>query len=280
MSPNMKIKLNMKQLALLTGQLLLALIILLPIFWMVSVSLKPSTEAFAIPAKLWPDSPTVENYSNAFRPEFRQYFFNSVIVSLSTLVISTSLALMAAYAFTRFQIKIMSIFLGLILVSQMFPSSAIIIPIYKMMDDAGLLNTKLSLIIAYITITLPVATWMLKGFMENIPAVLDEAAAMDGAKPMRIFFEIVLPLCRPGVIATSVYILIVTWQEFLFALSFTTTQEMRTLPVGMNDFIGQYGIRYGELMASSVMISLPIVVVFFFLQKHFVAGLTAGSVKG
>ncbi|WP_237322330.1 carbohydrate ABC transporter permease [Vibrio sp. vnigr-6D03] len=280
MSPNMKIKLNMKQLALLTGQLLLALIILLPIFWMVSVSLKPSTEAFAIPAKLWPDSPTFENYSNAFRPEFRQYFFNSVVVSLSTLVISTSLALMAAYAFTRFQIKIMAIFLGLILVSQMFPSSAIIIPIYKMMDDAGLLNTKLSLIIAYITITLPVATWMLKGFMENIPAVLDEAAAMDGAKPMRIFFEIVLPLCRPGVIATSVYILIVTWQEFLFALSFTTTQEMRTLPVGMNDFIGQYGIRYGELMASSVMISLPIVVVFFFLQKHFVAGLTAGSVKG
>ncbi|RTZ24871.1 carbohydrate ABC transporter permease [Vibrio penaeicida] len=276
----MKIKLNMKQLALLTGQLLLALIILLPIFWMVSVSLKPSTEAFAIPAKLWPDSPTFENYSNAFRPEFRQYFFNSVVVSLSTLVISTSLALMAAYAFTRFQIKIMAIFLGLILVSQMFPSSAIIIPIYKMMDDADLLNTKLSLIIAYITITLPVATWMLKGFMENIPAVLDEAAAMDGAKPMRIFFEIVLPLCRPGVIATSVYILIVTWQEFLFALSFTTTQEMRTLPVGMNDFIGQYGIRYGELMASSVMISLPIVVVFFFLQKHFVAGLTAGSVKG
>lgn len=280
MSPNMKIKLNMKQLALLTGQVLLALIILLPIFWMVSVSLKPSTEAFAIPAKLWPDSPTFENYSNAFRPEFRQYFFNSVIVSLSTLVISTSLALMAAYAFTRFQIKIMAIFLGLILVSQMFPSSAIIIPIYKMMDDASLLNTKLSLIIAYITITLPVATWMLKGFMENIPAVLDEAAAMDGAKPIRIFFEIVLPLCRPGVIATSVYILIVTWQEFLFALSFTTTQEMRTLPVGMNDFIGQYGIRYGELMASSVMISLPIVVVFFFLQKHFVAGLTAGSVKG
>ncbi|WP_237324122.1 carbohydrate ABC transporter permease [Vibrio penaeicida] len=280
MSPNMKIKINMRQLGLLTSQFLLALIILLPIFWMVSVSLKPSNEAFAIPAKLWPDNPTFENYSNAFRPEFRQYFFNSVVVSLSTLVISTSLALMAAYAFTRFQIRIMAVFLGLILVSQMFPSSAIIIPIYKMMDDAGLLNTKLSLIIAYITITLPVATWMLKGFMENIPAVLDEAAAMDGAKPMRIFFEIVLPLCRPGVIATSVYILIVTWQEFLFALSFTTTQEMRTLPVGMNDFIGQYGIRYGELMASSVMISLPIVVVFFFLQKHFVAGLTAGSVKG
>ncbi|WP_194717268.1 carbohydrate ABC transporter permease [Vibrio sp. S9_S30] len=271
---------NMKQIGLLAAQFLLTLIILLPIFWMVSISLKPSTEAFAIPAKLWPDTPTFENYRNAFRPEFRQYFFNSVVISFSTLVISTSLALMAAYAFTRFQLRVMAIFLGLILISQMFPSSAIIIPIYKMMDNAGLLNTKLSLIIAYITITLPVATWMLKGFMDNIPSVLDEAAAMDGAKPMRVFFEIVLPLCRPGVIATSVYILIVTWQEFLFALSFTTTQEMRTLPVGMNDFIGQYGIRYGELMASSVMISLPIVVVFFFLQKHFVAGLTAGSVKG
>ena len=109
---------------------------------------------------------------------------------------------------------------------------------------------------------------------------LEEAATIDGAGPLRVFWDVVVPLSRPGVIATAVYVLIVTWQEFLFALSFTSSREMRTLPVGLNDFIGQYGIRYGELMASSVMVSVPVIAVFFFLQRYFVAGLTAGAVKG
>src|SRR5690554_6006588 len=112
---------------------------------------------------------------------------------------------------------------------------------------------------------------MLRGFFARLPLTLEEAAAMDGAGPLRTFFEIILPLSKPGVVATAVYVLIVTWQEFLFALSFTSTREMRTLPVGINDFIGQYGIRYGELMASSVLISLPVIGVFFLLQRHFVA---------
>ena len=127
---------------------------------------------------------------------------------------------------------------------------------------------------------LPVAIWMLRGFLARLPITLEEAAAIDGAGPLRTFYEIILPLCRPGVVATSVFILVVTWQEFLFALSFTSTREMRTLPVGMNDFIGQYGIRYGELMASSVLISVPVIAIFFILQRQFVAGLTAGAVKG
>ena len=145
---------------------------------------------------------------------------------------------------------------------------------------AGLLDTYASLIIAYITVTLPVAIWMMRSFLMRVPRTLEEAAAIDGAKPLRAFVDIVVPLARPGIIATSVWVLIVTWQEFLFALSFTSSKEMRTLPVGMNDYIGQYGIRYGELMASSVMISLPVIVLFFFLQRQFVAGLTASAVKG
>jgi multiple sugar transport system permease protein/raffinose/stachyose/melibiose transport system permease protein len=170
--------------------------------------------------------------------------------------------------------------MGLVIVAQMFPASAIIIPIYKMMKAANLLNTYASLIIANVTVTLPVAIWMLRGFLARLPITLEEAAAIDGAGPLRTFVEIILPLCRPGVVATSVFVLVVTWQEFLFALSFTSTKEMRTLPVGMNDFIGQYGIRYGELMASSVLISVPVIAIFFILQRQFVAGLTAGAVKG
>jgi len=268
------------RLLLLLLQLGLCIVILLPFFWMVSVSLKPAAEPFAIPARLWPENPTFENYLTAFRPEFRTYFLNSVVVSLSTVVITVTLALFAAYSFTRSQMRLLSLLMVLVIVAQMFPASAIIIPIYKMMKAADLLNTYTSLILAYVTVTLPVAIWMLRGFLARLPVALEEAAAIDGAGPFRIFFLIILPLCKPGIVATAVFVLIVTWQEFLFALSFTSTKDMRTLPVGMNDFIGQYGIRYGELMASSVLISVPVIAVFFLLQRQFVAGLTAGAVKG
>ena len=262
------------------GQLLLSAIILLPFFWMLSVSLKPADEPFAIPAKLWPDNPTFENYITAFRPEFEIYFLNSIVVSLSTVLITVTLALLAAYSFTRSQTRMILILMSLVIIAQMFPASAIIIPIYKLMRSADLLNTYTSLILAYVTMTLPIAIWMLHGFLARLPTELDEAAAVDGCGPFRTFVFVILPLCRPGIIATSVFVLIVTWQEFLFALSFTSTKEMRTLPVGMNDFIGQYGIRYGELMASSVLISIPVIAIFFLLQRQFVAGLTAGAVKG
>lgn len=261
-------------------QLLLALFVLLPFFWMVSVSLKPATEPFAIPARLWPQAPTLENYVTAFRPEFRTYFVNSLIVSGASVLITVSLGLLAAYSFTRGRLLVITALMGLVVLAQMFPHSAIIIPFYKLMRSVDLLNTYASLILAYVSVTLPVAVWMLRGFLQKLPVSLEEAAAIDGAAPLRIFWEIVVPLARPGIIATSVYVLIVTWQEFLFALSFTSTKDMRTLPVGLNDFIGQYGIRYGELMASSVMVSVPVIAVFFFLQRYFVAGLTAGAVKG
>lgn len=265
---------------LIALQVVVAIFVLLPFFWMFSVSLKPATEPFAIPARLWPDSPTVENYITAFRPEFRTYFLNSMIVSGASVFITVTLGLLAAYSFTRAQLAIITALMSLVVLAQMFPHAAIIIPFYKMMRATDLLNTYWSLIIAYVSVTLPVAVWMLRGFLIKLPVSLEEAAAIDGAGPLRLFFDVVVPLARPGIIATAVYVLIVTWQEFLFALSFTSTREMRTLPVGLNDFIGQYGIRYGELMASSVMVSVPVIAVFFFLQRYFVAGLTAGAVKG
>ena len=268
------------RLALIGLQILLAVFVLVPFFWMVSVSLKPADEPFAIPARLWPDAPTLQNYVTAFRPEFRTYFLNSLVVSGSSVVISVTLGLLAAYSFSRGKLIAITALMTLVVLAQMFPHSAIIIPIYKMMRSADLLNTYASLIIAYVSVTLPVAIWMLRGFLLKLPVSLEEAASIDGAGPVRVFWEIVVPLARPGIIATAVYVLIVTWQEFLFALSFTSTKEMRTLPVGLNDFIGQYGIRYGELMASSVMVSVPVIAVFFFLQRYFVAGLTAGAIKG
>lgn len=262
------------------GLLVIGLIVLLPFFWMFSVSLKPPEEPFAIPARMWPENPTLANYASAFRPEFRTYFMNSMIVSGASVFITVTLALFAAYSFTRGQLFAITVLMGAVVLAQMFPHAAIIIPIYKMMRSADLLNTYTALIVSYVSITLPVAIWMLRGFLVKLPVSLEEAAAVDGASPLRVFRDIVVPLARPGIISVAVYVLIITWQEFLFALSFTSSNEMRTLPVGLNDFIGQYGIRYGELMASSVMVSMPVVAIFFFLQRYFVAGLTAGAVKG
>jgi ABC-type glycerol-3-phosphate transport system permease component len=270
----------LKNIMVITLQIVLLAVVLVPFFWMFSVSLKPPEEPFAIPARLWPESPTLDNYRTAFRPEFQRYFLNSVIVSGATVLISVGVGLLAAYSFSRFALRVFTVLLVGIILAQMFPVGAMIIPIYKIMRSLDLLNTYFSLIVAYITITLPVAIWMLRGFISGIPHDLEEAAMVDGATRLQAFVRVIVPLARPGIIATSVWIVVVTWQEFLFALAFTSTQEMRTLSVGMNDFIGQYGIRYGELMASSVMVSVPVIALFFFLQRYFVAGLTAGATKG
>lgn len=269
-----------RQAILISLQLVLVVVVLLPFFWMFSVSLKPTDEPFAIPARLWPERPTFANYQNAFYPEFRRYFLNSTIISLVTITISIGVGLLAAYSFSRFRVRGFRFLLVAIILAQMFPVATMIIPIYKIVRSFNLLDTYPALIIAYLTITLPVTIWMFLGFIRNIPLELEESALIEGATRLQAFWRIVVPLARPGIVATAVWIAVVTWQEFIFALAFTSSREMRTVSVGMSDFIGQYGIRYGELMASSVMVSLPIIVVFFFLQRQFVAGLTAGATKG
>ena len=261
-------------------QILLAVIILVPYFWMFSVSIKPGNEPFAIPVRMWPKHPTTQIYENAFYPEFRRYFVNSFVVSVLTMIASISVGLLAAYSFGRFRFRGAKPILILIILAQMFPVATMIIPLYKLMNHFNLINTYPALVLAYITLTLPVSIWMLRGFIQSIPADLEEAAMVDGCTRLQAFWRLVVPLARPGIAATAVWIAVVTWQEFLFALAFTTTVDMRTISVGMADFQGQYGIRYGELMASSVMVSMPIIVLFFFLQRYFVAGLTAGATKG
>jgi ABC-type glycerol-3-phosphate transport system permease component len=144
----------------------------------------------------------------------------------------------------------------------------------------GLVNTYLSLIIAYLAFTVPVGVWILRGFFKGIPYNLEESAMVDGATPLQAFLLIVLPLARPGISATAVYIFIFTWQEFMFALTFLSGEKMRTLPVGILDFIRQYGVNWGGLMAASTLITIPVFVLFLILQRQFISGLTQGSIKG
>ena len=261
-------------------QLLVLAAVMLPLLWMISVSFKPDNEPFAIPARLWPENPTLSNYAGAFEPEFRRYFLNSAIVSISTILISVTAGLLAAYSLSRFRLRGFGLVLLFIITAQVAPAATIIIPLFQIVKTFDLLNTYVALVSAYVTITLPVATWMLLGFIRGIPRELEEAAMCDGATRFQAFRLVVVPLARPGIAATAVWLAVVVWQEFLFALSLTTSRNMRTVSVGMSDFIGQYGIRYGDLMASAVAVSIPVMVLFFFLQRYFVAGLTAGAVKG
>jgi ABC-type glycerol-3-phosphate transport system permease component len=270
----------MRRVLIVVAQIAVSILVLLPFFWMLSVSFKPNDEPFSIPARLWPANPTLENYLNVLYPEFIRYGINSVIVSLITMVVAITCGLLAAYSFSRLPVPGFRWILVAIVAAQMFPVTTMIIPIYQVVRGLGLINTYAALVLAYLTLTLPVSIWMLRSFILNIPEELEQAAMVDGCTRFQAFRRIIVPLALPGIAATAVWIAIVTWQEFLFALAFTTSQDMRTIPVGILDFVGQYGIKYGEMMAGSVVVSIPIIILFFWLQKYFIAGLTAGAVKG
>jgi multiple sugar transport system permease protein/raffinose/stachyose/melibiose transport system permease protein len=191
-----------------------------------------------------------------------------------------AVSLFSSYAFSRLRFRGRKFLLKVIILTQLFPLIVIIIPIYTIFTRLHLINTHISLVIAYLTFTVPVGVWILRGFFKGIPYNLEEAAMVDGCTRLRAFIRIVLPLARPGISATAVYIFIVTWQEFMFALTFMSGQKMRTLPVGILDFVRQYGINWGGLMAASTLITIPVFILFLILQRQFISGLTQGSIKG
>lgn len=254
--------------------------VLFPFFYMVATAFKTEPEQFLSPPIYLPREPTLANYKQALEPKFIRYFLNSFIVTISTTVIVIAVSLFSSYAFSRLRFRGRKFLLKVIILTQLFPLIVIIIPIYSIFTRLHLINTHISLIIAYLTFTVPVGVWILRGFFKGIPYNLEEAAMVDGCTRLRAFIKIVLPLARPGISATAVYIFIVTWQEFMFALTFMSGQKMRTLPVGILDFVRQYGINWGGLMAASTLITIPVFILFLVLQRQFISGLTQGSIKG
>ena len=162
----------------------------------------------------------------------------------------------------------------------MFCLSAIVIPLYKLVGSLGMLNSYWGLILVYIAFTVPVAVWLLRSFLLNIPKDMEESAMIEGASKLKAFLKVVIPLLRPGIGATAAYVFLITWQEFLFSLVFMSKPEYRTLPVGIMDFKGQYETNWGTMMASSILISIPVLILFMFIQKQLISGLTEGATKG
>ena len=264
--------------------ILVCMFALFPFVWMISTSFKPANEVYSKTPSFIPNEPTVEGYTEMLTTQsstfdFPQWLKNSVIVALLTTVFSMIIATLGGYGLSRFRFRGRGFLSYFILTTQVLPGSLLIIPLYVIMGNLQLLDTRIGLVAAYCTFSVPFCTWMMKGFFDTIPISLEEAARVDGAGRFRIFSTVVLPLTVPGLVATGIFSFINGWNEYLFASTFMKSYENWTLPVGIASFQGQYTTNWGTLMAGAVLITIPVVILFLLLQKHLVSGMTAGAVK-
>lgn len=264
----------------LHGTLILAsAIAVFPVAWVLLTSLKPASGWQSTELKLFSD-PTLANYQQVLtETKFLRWFANSVVVAGLTTVVGLFLAATAAYALSRMRFPGQRPLMSGFLVVQMFPVAILIVPIYNIMAALHLLNTYGGLVLAYCTVAVPFCAWMLKGYFDTISPEIDEAGRMDGLTPFGTFWRLILPLSRPGLAVTGFYSFLTAWGEVAYATTFMVGEENYTLAVGMQQFVGQYKAEWGLLTASSVLITIPVGIVFFLAQKHLVAGLTAGGSK-
>jgi multiple sugar transport system permease protein len=257
----------------------------LPMVWMFLTSIKTQFAALQYPPQYIPVSPTLQEYEQLLSPqnevgrEFLGYFVNSLWVSFASTVLGIVVAVPAAYAFSRFRFPGRNLLFYSVLLRNMFPAVVFLMPLFILMRWLGLVNTSWSLILTYLTFGLPLSIWLLKGFYDNIPVQLEQAARIDGATRFQAFVLIVMPLSSPGIIATSIYSFILAWNEYVYALTFLNDKSKLTLPVGLQRYFAEYSTDWPGLMAASFLMSVPVVVLFLILQKYFVKALTEGAVK-
>lgn len=277
---------SMKQKKLLTGTttyvllILMTIVVLIPILWMVSTSFKLEAETFTIPPQWIPDHPTLESYRRLWTEyPFLTYFKNSILISAGAVILSVLFSCLAGYGVTRFRFRGKGSFLTFLLVTQMFPSIMLLIPYYKVLDIYGLKDTLIGMIFVYISFTIPFCSWMMVGFFRTIPLELDEAAIIDGCSRWKAFYKIILPMTLPGISSSAIYAFITAWNEYMFAQVLINSPDLKTVPLGIAELNGFYKILWNDMMAASVIASLPLIILFIFLQKYFISGLTAGAVK-
>jgi multiple sugar transport system permease protein len=279
------------------GRIFLALLLVytvVPMAWMLLTSLKTGFAAMQYPPQWWPAEPTLDNYTRLVDPnsrvgqDFLRYFWNSLWVSSLTTICAVIVAVPAAYAFSRFRFPGRTFLFFAVLLRNMFPAVVFLVPLFILMRWLGAfpvlgpivgINTHGSLIITYLTFGLPLAIWLLKGFYDNIPIQLEQAARIDGATRFQAFVLVVMPLSTPGIIATSIYSFIGAWNEYIYAYTFLTRHDQMTLPVGIQRFFSENATDWPGLMAATFMMSVPVVVLFLVLQRYFVRALTEGAVK-
>jgi ABC-type glycerol-3-phosphate transport system permease component len=252
-----------------------------PFLWMASTAFKVSNEIFVTPPTLWPRTFTLANLERLFaETRFVTYFVNSLKVSLATVALTLAVSTPAAYSLTRYRFAGREAVAATVLFAYMFAPIMIIIPFYVMMRFIGLNNTHLGLVLAYSAFCLPFALWMLRSFFQSIPVDIEDAAMVDGASRPKVVLYIVLPLALPGVVATGIFTFILAWNDYIFARVLLSADELKTLPVGIADLYNASVVDWGMIMAAGLLVIMPVLGVFVFIQKYMVAGLASGGVKG
>jgi len=254
--------------------------LVLPIYWTLVSSFTPESRLFAAPS-LVPHGLVFDHYRALFtQRDFWTPIRNSLIVASATTMVSVALGAACAYAIARLRFRGKSLLLAFVLAVSMFPQMAIVSPLYVVLRAMHLLNTYPGLVLPYLTFAMPLAIWLLVGFFRQLPADLEEAAMMDGAGRMRTLREVILPLAWPGLATTAILTFLYSWNEFLFALSFTLGPERYTVPVAITLFRGQYQVPWGQVLAAAVIATIPVAAIVLVAQRRIIAGLTSGAVKG
>jgi len=264
--------------AVLIGTIILTLF---PLVWLVITSLRVQSDIFAVPVHIIPTSVTWRQYVNVFTQyNLAGYLWNTVIVSLATVVCVTVLAVPCAYAMARFRLPGHRVIVTLLLIMRMIPVVALAIPLFAVFASIGILDTLTSLILAHTAAKLPVAIWLLIGFVQDVPKEIEESAAMDGAGTLRTLVQIVTPLIAPGLGASAVITFLFTWNDLLIALTLASSENAQTLPVGLTNFVSQYGVDWGAMSAAGVLMVIPTLIFVWFAQGLLVKGLVTGAVRG
>jgi len=261
--------------------LMLSFVVIFPFLWGVLTSLKTYSEIYSFPITYFPRTVTLEHYLNLIKTNnLMKYFFNSILVSSGTALFTLLVALFSAYSLSRISSPYgsKSYLLTLTIICMNLPQITFVVPFLRMLREFGLVNTYQGLIMTYLVLTVPVSIWFLMSFFEKIPRELEEAGMIDGCSRLQVFLRIVLPLMRPGISAIAIYAFFLSWNEYMFALSYLSSGTL-TLPVFLGKFVGQYQTRWGELFAGSTVSSLVPIVIFAWLQKQFIFGLARGALK-
>jgi N,N'-diacetylchitobiose transport system permease protein len=268
--------------------LLIALATLFPLFWMISTAFKPSHEIYSLTPSLIPAHPTLGNFRAVSSGQVSGgigsvwlFFRNSLAVTLAAVLVASLLSLMASVAVARYRFRLRATLLVMLLVVQMIPAQALIIPLFLDFKRLNLLQNLLGLVLVYAAQALPVSIWMLRNFVATIPRELEEAAAIDGANGFTVFWRILFPLVAPGLVAVSIFAFITAYNEFIVALTFLgLAQSDYTLPIYVTYFFGRGGADWGPIMAASTLYTIPVVIFFLIVRRRLVGGLVAGAVKG
>ena len=252
-----------------------------PLFWMALTSIKPDREILTALPTFWISEPTLGAYTRLFeQTKFLTYFQNSIVVAGGATVLTVIVGSLAAYGITRFHFRGRELFASLMLFTYMFAPIMIVVPFYILMRQAGLTNSHLGLILAYTTFSLPFSMWLLRSFFQSIPLELEEAAMIDGCSRPQAVLRIIMPMALPGIIAVSIFTFIVAWNDYLFARVLIGADDLKTLPVGIQDLYESTITDWGMVMAAGVMITIPALIFFLAVQRYLIAGWGAGAVKG